>query len=106
MADPCMLLAQAAEPSPYGALLLPLMMFTIFYFIWYQPMQRNRKKLEELQKALKAGDKVIITPGFFATVVAAEEDALTVRLDEKTKVKVLRSAVAGLQGEPLPTENK
>jgi len=99
-----MALALAGDPSPLGGLMLPLLMFAIFYFIWFQPMQAKRKKLETMIKELKTGDKVIITPGIFGTIVAVEDDAFQVRVDDKTRLKVLKSAVAGLQGQPLETE--
>ena len=41
---------------------------------------------------------MIINPGIFGTIVGVEDDAFQVRIDEKTKIKVLKSAVAGLQG--------
>jgi len=104
MSDPRILLALAGDQSPLGGLMLPLLMFAIFYFIWFQPMRAKQKKLEAMIKALKTGDKVIITPGIFATIVAVEDDAFQVRVDDKTRIKVLKSAVAGLQGQPLETE--
>ena len=110
MVDPRALLALAAaapaEQNPLSGLLLPLMMFAIFYFIWFQPMRARQKKLETLVKELKSGDKVIITPGIFGTIVGVEDDSFHVRVDEKTKLRVLKSAVAGLQGQPIEMENK
>jgi preprotein translocase subunit YajC len=37
--------------------------------------------------------------------VGVEDDAFQVRIDDKTKIKVLKSAVSGLQG-PLPQTEK
>ena len=56
-------------------------------------------------KQLKCGDKVIINPGIFGTIVGVDDDAFQVRIDDKTKIKVLKSAVSGLQG-PLPQTEK
>ena len=111
MVDPRALLALAGaapggEQNPMAGLLLPLMMFAIFYFIWFQPMRARQKKLETLVQNLKSGDKVIITPGIFGTIVSVEEDSFHVRVDDKTKLRVLKSAVAGLQGQPIEMENK
>jgi preprotein translocase subunit YajC len=91
------------EPPAFASLTMMALIFGIFYFVLILPMKGKQRKLEELVKGLKAGDKVIINPGIFATIVAVEEDAFTVRVDEKTRIKVLKSAVAGLQGPP-PTE--
>ena len=109
MADPRVLLALAGssptgEGSPFSSLILMGLIFSIFYFILILPMKNKQRKLEDLLKALKAGDKVIINPGIFGTIVGVEDDAFQVRIDDKTKIKVLKSAVSGLQGAPQPTE--
>src|SRR5688572_49876 len=111
MIDPRALIATSG-PTPGGEapalanLVMMSLIFGIFYFVLILPMKSKQRKLEELVKTLKSGDKVIVNPGIFATVVAVEDDALTVRIDEKTKIKVLKSAVAGLQGPPPEMEKK
>jgi preprotein translocase subunit YajC len=93
--------------SPALVQMMPvLLIFAIFYFILIMPMKSRQKKLEDLQKGLKSGDQIILNPGIFAQVVGVEEDALVVRIAEQTKIRVLRSAVAGLQGQPIETEKK
>ena len=94
------------EPPAFASLTMMALIFGIFYFVLILPMKSKQRKLEELVKGLKSGDKVILNPGIFATVVAVEEDALHVRVDEKTKIKVLKSAIAGLQGPPPQMEKK
>jgi preprotein translocase subunit YajC len=51
-------------------------------------------------KTLKSGDKVLLSSGIFGTIVGIEDDAFLIRVDEKTRIKVLKSAVAGLQSAP------
>lgn len=108
MADPRIILALAGAPSgqenPFGSLIMMGLIFAIFYFVLILPMRTKQKKLEALVKDLKAGDKVILNAGIFATIVGVEDDAFLVRVDDKTRVKVLKSAVAGLQGQPTETE--
>jgi preprotein translocase subunit YajC len=101
LADP----QAAGQPSPFSSLILMGLIFGIFYFILILPMKNKQKKLEGLVKGLKAGDKVIITPGIFGVIVGVEEGSFKVRIDDKTRIKVLKSAVAGLQGPP-ESENK
>jgi preprotein translocase subunit YajC len=88
------------EPPAFASLTMMALIFGIFYFVLILPMKGKQKKLEELVKGLKSGDKVIINPGIFATIVAVEEDAFHVRVDEKTKIKVLKTAVGGRPGPP------
>jgi preprotein translocase subunit YajC len=85
------------EPNPFASLIMMGLIFAIFYFVLILPMRRKQKKLEDLVKGLKSGDRVVLSSGIFGTIVGVEEDAFLVRIDEKTRIKVLRSAVASLQ---------
>ena len=111
MADPRLLLAltgpaRPGEPNPLSSLVMMGLIFAIFYFVLILPMRRKQKKLEALVKDLKSGDRVVLNAGIFGTIVGVEDDAFLVRVDDKTRIKVLRSAVAGLQGSPAETEKK
>jgi len=102
MADTRMLLALAGppggEPSPYASLIMMGLIFLIFYFVLIQPMKKKQRKLEDLVKRLKSGDRVILSGGIYGTIVGVGDDAFQVRIDDKTRIKVLKSAVTGLQG--------
>ena len=82
------------------SLLLPLILImVIFYFLMIMPAQRRQKKVTEMLKNLKNGDKVITNGGIYGTIVGLEGDAVQLRIAEQVKIKVSRSAVAGLQPE-------
>ena len=103
-----LLLAQGApaQPSPLVGMMPLVLIVMIFYFLVIRPAQTKQRKLEELVKALKSGDKVILNPGILGTIVAVDEQTFQVRIDDKTRIRVLRSAVAGLQGESPELEKK
>jgi preprotein translocase subunit YajC len=99
--------APEGEPSLLLQTLPMVVIAAIFYFVLIVPARNKQKKLETMVSGLKSGDRVLITPGIFGTVASLEGDnALYVRIDEKTKIKVLRSAVAGLQDQVPETEKK
>jgi preprotein translocase YajC subunit len=88
-----------------GPLVPFLFLFAMAYMLLIWPMRSKQKKLDALVKALQPGDKVVINPGILGTVVAVEPDSLLVRIDEKAKMRVYRSAIAGLQAAQ-PGDNK
>jgi preprotein translocase subunit YajC len=94
------------EPNPLASLVLMGLIFGIFYFVLIMPMRQKQRKLEDLIKALKTGDRVIVSPGIFGVIVGVEPDSFQVRVDDKTKIRVLRSAIAGLQQPEKETEKK
>ncbi len=109
MADPRLLLALAGparpgESNPFASLIMMGLIFAIFYFVLILPMRRKQKKLETLVNGLKSGDHVVLNAGIFGTIVGVEESAFLVRVDDKTRIKVLKSAVAGLAPGAEKTE--
>ncbi|MBN2369036.1 MAG: preprotein translocase subunit YajC [Vicinamibacteria bacterium] len=91
----------ASQPpgSQFSYVPLLLMIVAIFYFIVILPT-RKQKQQESMLNALKPGEKIIINPGIFATVVGVDKDSVVVRVDDHTKIRVLKSAVAGPQQSP------
>ncbi len=90
-----------AGSQPGGfALFLPLILImVIFYFLMIMPAQRRQKKVAEMLKDLKTGDKVITNGGIYGTIAGLEPDSVQLRIAEQVKIKVSRSAIAGLQTE-------
>jgi preprotein translocase subunit YajC len=94
-------------PGALGGLgmFLPLILImVIFYFLMILPAQKRQKKITDLLKDLKNGDKVITNGGIYGTIVGLEDDAVQLRIADNVKMKVARNAIAGLQAEP-PKEN-
>ncbi len=88
---------QAGGQQGGGAFFVPLiLMFVIFYFLLIRPQQKKAKELQKMISALKKGDRVITTGGIYGRISSIEEGAVTLEVADKVKIKVLRSAVAGL----------
>jgi len=95
------ILFAAQSPAGNGLIaFLPLaIIMVIFYVLLILPAQRRQKKTQTMLSALKTGDKVVTTGGLYGTIVALDGDAVQLRIAEQVKVKVARSAVAGIQVE-------
>lgn len=94
------LVAQATAPGgSFQFIILMVLLFGIMYFLMIMPAQRQRKKLAQLIAALKNGDKVITNGGIYGTVVGLDNESIQLRIAEQVKIRVARSAVAGLQPE-------
>lgn len=107
VSTPLTLFAQAAaQPSSIGLFLPLILIMVIFYFLMILPAQRRQKKVTQMLKALKTGDKVITNGGIFGTIVGLEDEAVQLRIAEQVKIKITRSAIAGLQPEPGQKESK
>ena len=90
--------------STPGSLLgyLPiLLIFGIFYFLLFLPMQRQKKQTQKMLSSLENGNVVVTSGGIVGTIVAIEgDDTLVIRVKpDNIKLQVSRSAVSGLAGD-------
>jgi preprotein translocase subunit YajC len=77
-----------------------LIIFVIFYFVAFAPMRRQRKQLQAVIDNLTKGDKVITNGGLHGEVAAVEDTVVFLRVADNVKLKVSKSAIAGLV--PVP----
>jgi len=91
--------ANASAPSAVMQFVPIVLIFAIFYFLLLAPMRKKQKALKETIENLKRGDRVVTTGGFYAEVAAIEGKDLMLKLADNVKVRVSKSAVAGLEGE-------
>ena len=77
-----------------------LLVFGIFYFLLFMPMQKQKKELALMLENLKAGDTVVTNGGIIGQIQAVHEDStLTIRVKpDNIKLQIVRSSVASLAG--------
>lgn len=75
-------------------------MFAVFYFLIIRPQRKQQAERDEMIKALRKGLVVRTTGGIRGEIVELDDREVTLRVAEKTKINVLRSAIAGPEGSP------
>jgi preprotein translocase subunit YajC len=86
----------ARGPSQLPLLFVILATFVIFYFILIRPQQKKQKELQKMIEALKKGDRVLTTGGIFGTVVGVKDNILVLKIDENTKIEMVKNSVASV----------
>ena len=79
-----------------------ILIFAIFYFLLFMPMQKQKKQQRQMLTSLQNGNVVQTTGGILGTIVSlnSEDDTLIIRVKpDNIKIQVARSAVAGLVSE-------
>ena len=108
MESSLVVLAQAGGQMPaLLAQLVPvLLIFGIFYVLLLAPMRKRQKQHQIFLTALKRGDRVVTNGGVLGEVAAVEEKIVQLKLADNVKVRVLKTAIAGLEGDPAAAETK
>ena len=73
-----------------------ILMFVIFYFLLIRPQQKKNKELRIMIANLKKGDRVITTGGIHGQITAVEENAVTLEISDRVRVKLNRGNVASV----------
>lgn len=85
-----------AASNPIMGFLPVLLIFGIFYFLLFMPMQRQKKQQKQMLAELKNGDTVVTSGGVVGSIVSLEGDNLVLRVKpDNVKIQFLRSAVSG-----------
>lgn len=96
----------ASAPSPFLQLVPILLIFGIFYFLLLAPMRKRQKAHQAMLGQLKRGDKVVTNGGLLGEIAAVEEKVVHLKLADNVRVRVAKSAIAGLEGEPAAEEGR
>jgi preprotein translocase subunit YajC len=88
--------------------LFPLLI-VMMYFIMIRPEQKKRKDQDTWLKSLKKGDEVVTSGGVIGRISGMTDSTVTLEVQEKVRIKVLRSSVTGKApgaAQPAPEPEK
>ena len=89
-------------PNPMAQLPLLAVAGLLFYFIFIRPQTKQRRQHQQwLANDLKKNDNVQTIGGLIGTIVDFSNDGrrVTLKVDDGTRVKFVRSAIASLYEE-------
>lgn len=81
-------------PSPLAGLLPIFLIFAIFYFLLIRPQQKQQQKHQKMVSRLSKNDEVVTNGGIHGTIVNTDEDTVTLRVDDNTRIKFQKNAIS------------
>ena len=66
----------------------------IFYFLLIRPQRKEQGRHRQMIEKLQKGDEVVTNGGIIGTVVHTQDDRITVKTGENTRVVVQRGRIA------------
>ncbi len=100
------LLAQAPSGgSPVSFFLMIGLFMVAMYFFMIAPQRKKDKAHKQMIASLKNGDRVITIGGIMGTVTAVKEDRFHIKIDDSTRIEVLKTAIQGVQPSAQSTDS-
>ena len=81
-------------PSPLVSLFPIILIFGIFYLLLIRPQQKQQKKHREMISQLSKNDEVVTNGGIHGTIVNMDEETVTLRVDDNTRIKFQKSTIS------------
>jgi preprotein translocase subunit YajC len=75
-------------------LLQMLAIGVIFYFLLIRPQRKEQQRHRTMIEQLKKGDEIVTNGGIIGTVVHTQDDRLTIKTGENTRIVVQRGRIA------------
>jgi len=71
-------------------------MLGVMWFFLIRPQQKKQKEHREMIGNLKKGDRIITSGGLYGRITGLSDNALTLEIADKVRVKVSRAHIGGL----------
>ena len=85
----------AGGGSPIGVLIALVVMFVALYFFGMRPQKKQEKAQNEMRNSLKVGDEITTIGGIIGKIVSIREETCVIETaHERTKIRILKSAVS------------
>ena len=74
---------------------LPLaLIIVVMYFFFIRPQAKKQKEQSKFAKELTKGKEVVTASGIIGKIVKIDENEVTLMVDQKAQIRVLRSVIS------------
>ncbi|MBM4762410.1 preprotein translocase subunit YajC [Bacillus sp. B15-48] len=70
-----------------------ILMFVLFYFLLIRPQQKRQKAVQQMQRELQKGDRVVTIGGLHGFVDALDEGTIVIKCGDGTRLTYDRNSV-------------
>ncbi|MEY3173443.1 MAG: hypothetical protein RLZZ436_1357 [Planctomycetota bacterium] len=83
-------------------------MALLFYMLLLRPQQKEQRRRQQLLNQLKKNDRVVTNGGLIGTITDLSGDGrfVTLKVDDSTRIRFLRSAINGPLDEKAESTEK
>lgn len=86
-----------AGANPLISLMPIALIFVIFYFLLIRPQKKNQQEHAKMLTSLQKNDEVITSGGMYGTIVNIQDDVVTLRVDDNTRIRVQKGSISRLR---------
>ena len=78
----------------WGGILMVVAMLAIMYFFMIRPQKKQEKEIQNMRNGLQVGDEITTIGGIIGKIISIKEETCLIESSgDKTKIRILKSAV-------------
>ena len=78
----------------WGGILMIVLMLAVMYFFMIKPQKKQEKEIQEMRNNLQVGDEITTIGGIIGKIISIKEETCLIETSgDKTKIRILKSAV-------------
>ncbi len=78
----------------WGGILMIVLMLAIMYFFMIRPQKKQEKEILNMRNNLQVGDEITTIGGIIGKIISIKEETCLIETSgDKTKIRILKSAV-------------
>lgn len=101
-----LLMAPTEGGGGYSSFILLALLMVVFYFFFIRPQAKKAKELRKYRESRKKGDKVITIGGIHGKIVEIQETTFTIEVEDGSRLRIEKSAIAGDPSDQLANQQK
>jgi preprotein translocase subunit YajC len=86
--------AEASSGSGLLTFLPIILLVAAMYFLMIRPQSKRRREAQEMQSRLGSGDEIQTVGGLYGTVVATDDESVTIAAAPGVELRYARGAIA------------
>ncbi len=87
--------AAGAQTNPIMNFVPIILVFIVFYFLMIKPQKKKMQEEQKFVAGMQKGEEVFTKSGMIGTIYGLTDKIVTLEVDGGTKLKFLRSQIAG-----------
>ena len=78
----------------WGGILMIVLMLAVMYFFMIRPQKKQEKEIQNMRNNLQVGDEITTIGGIIGKIISIKEETCLIETSgDKTKIRILKSAV-------------
>lgn len=86
-------LQAAQQGSPFGSIIMIVLLLLVFWLFMIRPQQKRQKEIRKFREALTKGDKIVTAGGIHGTITQVNDSTFVVEITNGVRITIDKGSV-------------